>query len=283
MASSSSTTIVDGREVNLTPLETINMAAIARGDRAEADKLYAVCRRVGFFYLDLQESYPEFDPQWYLKELQELYRMQATYFQQPLETKKKDTIDEKVEAGYHHYPDCETFEIPLDYLREPMKPLSNTLDVPKVREFSHASQKIVMALLHSLSSSLRAEYPHIPQPEVMHSPHESSGSGIKMESVPTVEKLEDVPFSEHKDGGTLTLLYCDDYTTELQDVETGAWGFIEPKKGHAIVNVSNALETLSEGKLRSALHRVGQPTPGVKERRCVLYYLRPARKSGLYN
>lgn len=283
MDSSFSTTNIDGKKVRLTPLATINMAAIASGDKAETEKLYAMCQKIGFFYLDLTEPYPDFDPQSYLHELQDLYRIQAAYFQQSLDTKKEDLINEKVEAGYHHYPDCETFEIPLDYLSEPVRPLSSTLNVPKSREFSHASHNIVTTLLHSLSSSLRAEHPHIPPLEIMHDRDEPSGSGLKLESVPTVENLEDVPFSEHKDGGTLTLLYCDDYTTELQDVETGIWGFIQPKKGHAIVNVSNALETLSEGKLRSALHRVGQPTPGVKDRRCVLYYLRPARSSGLYN
>ena len=88
--------------------------------------------------------------------------------------------------------------------------------------------------------------------------------------------------------GTLTLLFCDDYTTEVRlsdgseegkgergERERQRWAFIEPKDGCAIVNVADSLQRLSGGVLKSRLHRVGQPVKGGGDRYCVLYYLRP--------
>ena len=89
-------------------------------------------------------------------------------------------------------------------------------------------------------------------------------------------ELEDVPFSEHTDMGTLTLLFCEHYTTELCMPGTQQWRFIEPRKGCAIVNVGDSLQKMTHGGLRSCLHRVGQPVKGKAERVCVLYYLRPS-------
>ena len=88
--------------------------------------------------------------------------------------------------------------------------------------------------------------------------------------------------------GTITLLFCDDYTTEVrlsdgsEEGEGGEreqqprWAFVEPKDGCAIVNVADSLQRLSGGVLKSRLHRVGQPVRGGGDRYCVLYYLRPS-------
>lgn len=105
----------------------------------------------------------------------------------------------------------------------------------------------------------------------------TSDSGLKFESLPKKERLEDIPPSEHTDRGSLTLLFCEDFTTELRAPETRGWKFIMPKEGCAIVNVGDALQTLTEGEgmLVSCLHRVGQPLAGAGERVCVLYYLSP--------
>ena len=146
-----------------------------------------------------------------------------------------------------------------------------------ISQFIVHSHAITKTLLASLSSGLALPSDH--DVELTHHETSSSASGLKLESVPLEERLEDVPPSEHTDGGTLTLLFCDDYTTELQLPHSGEWGFIVPKKGCAIVNVADSLDRMSEGKLTSRLHRVGQPVAGKGERVCVLYYLRPGTRS----
>ena len=90
-----------------------------------------------------------------------------------------------------------------------------------------------------------------------------------------------MPPSEHTDMGTLTLLFCEEYTTQLRipggNGEGGGeqWAFIVPERGRAIVNVADSLQRISGGALMSCLHRVGQPVAGKGERVCALYYLRP--------
>jgi isopenicillin N synthase-like dioxygenase len=138
-----------------------------------------------------------------------------------------------------------------------------------IESFISTSHQITLTILALLSESLGISF------EKHHVEGESSDCGLKMESVPLSERLEDVPPSEHTDMGTLTLLYCPQYTTELNFPGTEDWGFIVPKLGHAIVNVADSLQTMSNGQLKSCLHRVGQPVPGAGRRNCVLYYLRP--------
>lgn len=139
-----------------------------------------------------------------------------------------------------------------------------------IESFIETSHQTTRTLLAHLSSAL--SLPHLAD---FHHDDQPNDCGLKIEAVHMVEKLEDVPPSEHTDNGTITLLYCPEFTTEVRIPGTESWGFIIPKPGHAIVNVANSLQTLSNGELLSCLHRVGQPAPGAKKRFCVLYYLRP--------
>ena len=137
--------------------------------------------------------------------------------------------------------------------------------------FVESSHTITKILLLSLSTVLNQ-----PQLQRSHLDTEISASGLKLESVPTEAELKDVPFSEHTDMGTLTVLLCGQYTTEICMPGTQQWRFVEPREGCAIVNVGDALQKMTGGGLRSSVHRVGQPVSGKSERICILYYLRPS-------
>lgn len=138
-----------------------------------------------------------------------------------------------------------------------------------IESFITSSHHIVHVLLSCLSSLLGQNLGAI------HREGYPSNCGLKLESVPLEARREDVPPSEHTDQGSLTLLFCPQYTTEIQVPGTKEWGFIVPKSGCAIVNIADSLEIFSNRELHSCLHRVGQPTPGAGERHCILYYLRP--------
>ena len=140
-------------------------------------------------------------------------------------------------------------------------------------EFDKKSHRMVHLLLRRLTSVLKDSYAE--RVHAAHSHMSSSDTGLKIESVPCVEKLSDVPPSEHTDKGSITLLFCEQYTTEVFRPKTHDWIFIAPRPDCAIVNVADSLQALTDGQLKSSLHRVGQISPGVKERLCVLYYLRP--------
>jgi len=145
-----------------------------------------------------------------------------------------------------------------------------------IRQFIENSHAVAKVLLDRLATALNL--PPDSQLVTNHDNNSPSDSGLKLESVPMKERLEDVLSSEHTDRGTLTLLFCNMFTTELYVLETGEWKFIVPKDRCAIVNVGDALQRFSDGQFMSCLHRVGQPVPGAGERICVLYYLRPSNK-----
>lgn len=81
----------------------------------------------------------------------------------------------------------------------------------------------------------------------------------------------------HTDIGTLTLLFAPQWGLQVASPVTGAWEYVEPRPGHAIINVADTLRFLSNKRFRSALHRV-LPLGGVQQedRYAVSYFLRAA-------
>ncbi|GIJ87964.1 hypothetical protein Asppvi_006880 [Aspergillus pseudoviridinutans] len=264
-------TIIDGHRVLHAPLQTISYDLLASGDPDEIEKLARNSKSPGFFYLDLRGD------QRYLDTLHVLYQLAEDYFAQPEADKMRD-FRENQERGYKP-GEAETFEIARDEILQGKRiaPQCMSKEWPVVEDFIASSHEKVLTLLSSLSNSLG-----LGRFEDSHREGQPSDSGLKLESVPFEEKLEDVPPSQHTDGGTLTLLFCPHYTTEIQMPGSTEWGFIEPKTGHAIVNVANSLQRLSKGELHSRLHRVGQPVPGAGKRFCLLYYLRPESSLNLF-
>lgn len=87
----------------------------------------------------------------------------------------------------------------------------------------------------------------------------------------------------HTDIGSLTLLFAQQWGLQVlcpSDTpcpETGEkfqWRFVEPRAGHAIINIGDTLRFLSGYKLRSALHRALPLDTG--DRYSVAYFLRPS-------
>lgn len=95
----------------------------------------------------------------------------------------------------------------------------------------------------------------------------------------------------HTDLGTLTLLFTTQWGLQVlcpadsSDPSAAAaasaggsehmeWKFVEPKPGHAIINVGDTLRFLTNKQLRSALHRVIPLYEG--DRYSVTYFLRPS-------
>ncbi|KAK5991811.1 2-oxoglutarate-dependent dioxygenase [Cladobotryum mycophilum] len=250
---------------SVAPLETVNFRLLEQNDTGEVNKLVANCRAPGFFYLDLKDN------QEYLKLLDVLYELSDKYFDQSEEVKMEDFRPTQ-DRGFKPGSDAETLEFARDELvaGQSAVPVSMGSEAPKtVQRLVLSSHYITKTMLSRLAVALKM--PHL---EDHHREGETSDCGLKVESVPTEERLEDVPPSEHTDMGTLTLLFCPQYTTELRVAED-KWGFIVPKPGHAIVNVADSLQRLTGKELVSSLHRVGQPTPGAGKRICALYYLRP--------
>ncbi|KAI1916882.1 hypothetical protein LOZ12_003167 [Ophidiomyces ophidiicola] len=282
MASSSVTTVINGNEVQLASLETVDYIGVLIGREEDIAKLYTACRTKGIFCLDMRDTALFYHGYGYLQLLKKMYKFHKEYFNHPMEVKLESLVGPSIESGYHSQPDRETFEIPFDSLGmyAPGK-FPKPLDDVAVYEFMHMSQAVMEKLIESLSASLCEEFPDIPSPNTLHNDRYPSASGLKMESFPTVDKI--VPSSEQTDGGTLTLRLCNTPIIEIQDeANPDGWSLIQPPEGHAIVNVGNCLEKLSDGKFKSAPYRIGQIADGTMDRRCIVYSLRPETKSGVY-
>ena len=92
----------------------------------------------------------------------------------------------------------------------------------------------------------------------------------------------------HRDASTLTLLF--NRISGLQILtaaeagkpdESRTWAYALPRKGHAIVNMGDAMVAFSNGLLRSAPHRVVAPAGAERgmKRFSLMYFLRPGDES----
>lgn len=77
---------IDGHQVDVASLETIDFGRLATKDPAEVEKLLNASQMPGFFYLDLQSE----PAKQVVADLPDVYALTEKYFDQPLEVKMKD-------------------------------------------------------------------------------------------------------------------------------------------------------------------------------------------------
>lgn len=82
-------TTIDGYQVDVASLETIDFGRLATKEPAEIEKLLNVSQLPGFFYLDLQSE----NTKQIIEDLPEIYQLSEKYFDQPPEVKLKDYED----------------------------------------------------------------------------------------------------------------------------------------------------------------------------------------------
>jgi isopenicillin N synthase-like dioxygenase len=93
----------------------------------------------------------------------------------------------------------------------------------------------------------------------------------------TNAKLEDVWVKGHTDFGSLTLLFRQPVAALQVRGPDGGWKWVKPYDGSITVNIADALQFLTNGFLKSSIHRVVAPPPDQSEvdRLGVLYFVRP--------
>jgi isopenicillin N synthase-like dioxygenase len=80
----------------------------------------------------------------------------------------------------------------------------------------------------------------------------------------------------HTDAGSLSFVFTDVAGLQVAMPGTDEWTYILPRDSHAIVNVGDSLHFLSQGRLKSSLHRV-VPHPDALNRikYTIVYLVRP--------
>ncbi|KAH8646946.1 hypothetical protein BGZ60DRAFT_474569 [Tricladium varicosporioides] len=256
------------RGISVANLLTISLAKLHAKEPTELDRLNKGASNTGFFYLDLRGD-TEGDR--LLGLLPEIYALGDKYFAQPKEAKVKDIrhdIKPSQDIGYKSPPGREGYEISRDEVASmgvSHLPQMFQDQGKKITEFIAGCDEACLTLLNSLSLDFA----------VHHRPNEPSDTGLSLVRAPSSPKLSDVPNSTHTDGGTLTMLFYDEWSLQAFLPDAKIWAFTPILEGCVLVNVANSLEKLSGGKLHSPRHRVTQPFDGEKDRLFLSYFLRP--------
>lgn len=91
------------------------------------------------------------------------------------------------------------------------------------------------------------------------------------------EKLGNIWSKGHTDFGSLTLLFRQPVAALQVRTPEGEWKWVKPYPGSITVNLADSLQFLTNGFLKSSIHRVVAPPPDQRniDRLGLLYFVRP--------
>lgn len=160
--------------------------------------------------------------------------------------------------------------------RNPKLPsiVNNADDIEIFSDFIGYSNMITKVLLSCLSTALglsgEARF------ETFHRNDRKSNTALGMMRYdPGDLKLsKEIGHQKHTDIGSLTLLFSEERGLQVLPPGCDTWGFVEPRKGHVVVNVGDWLHFASNGRLSSCIHQV-VPISNKEYRYSIAFFLRP--------
>jgi len=141
--------------------------------------------------------------------------------------------------------------------------------------FTSRSRYVTKTILACLASALSSSEAH--RVEQSHRDEELDSSNILILHYPKNLDESNIGNTKHTDIGSLTLLFTDQWGLQVVTPEDKTWVYVQPKAGHAIMNVGDSLRFLSGKRFNSCLHRV-IPVNGIRQeedRYTIAYFLRP--------
>lgn len=271
------------------PLLRLSFKDLVNGDVNESDKLFKVCKELGFFYLDLRGIE---EGESILKDADALFQVSEQFFNLDVDEKLKYDFSAKgTYFGYKrlgaNYVDKvgnldrhEFYNIAKDDIFGLIEPFPAPEVVsekrPLVKSYMSNAHGIVTLLLSLLSNHL-----HLPKSTLLgiHRLQANSGDQVRFIRAPP-QPITDrrLALGEHTDFGSITVLF--NRLGGLQILPPGKdaeWCYVRPLPGHAIVNLGDAMVKFTNGLLRSNIHRVISP-PGLQAdstRYSLVYFARP--------
>ncbi|CAG9985184.1 unnamed protein product [Clonostachys byssicola] len=255
------------------------------GKEALANQLFKALQEVGFFYIvNFGLSQEEVDEQ---------FAIGKNLFELPTEEKLKYRADLE-NGGYNGYKplglrevtpgifdNTEIFNIPkfIPELDRPQPSVINT-HKPQIEKFArHIHHNVVQKLLALFAIILELPEDHFSR---FHRYDALSDCHLRYmkyhaRDAETNRKLNNVWVKGHTDFGSLTLLFRQPVAALQVRGQDGGWKWVRPLDGSITVNVADALQFLTNGFLRSSIHRVVAPPADQAhvDRLGVLYFVRP--------
>ena len=146
--------------------------------------------------------------------------------------------------------------------------------LPSLHSFTVAISIAASAIFHALSSHLllqakenlhNVHRTHLPSPDLIRL--------LRYHSQPLSERgSSHIP---HTDLGSMTFLFTKQYGLQILGADGQTWEWVQPREGHATVNIGDCLSLLTNKLFRSCRHRVSAlPGQAMKERYSFAYFLR---------
>lgn len=191
-------------------------------------------------------------------------------------TRGKVDWREQIDIGPHREPVANP-EYDFDNLTGPNQYPASLPGLRQATDQWHSSlTKVGNKLLSQWALSLGQEEDHF-APAFARDPE----SFIKIVRYPSAEDDEVTQgVGEHRDGGTLTLLYPQPGTTGLQVLTDSGFIDADPIENAFIVNIGKLLEVATNGYLKATVHRVLPTKPG-EDRISIPFFYNPALRSQL--
>lgn len=183
---------------------------------------------------------------------------------------------EQIDIGPERAPVTEPVN-DFDYLTGPNQYPESLPELREATESWHAQLSEVGArLLEQWALSLGQAGDHFASAFA-----EDAESFIKIVRYPEAES-ESVTqgVGEHRDAGTLTLLYPQPGTTGLQVLTDDGWIDADPIENTFVVNIGKLLEVATNGYLKATVHRVLPTEPG-QDRISIPFFFNPALNARL--
>ncbi|KAI4730927.1 Clavaminate synthase-like protein [Aureobasidium sp. EXF-10728] len=227
-----------------------------------------------------------------LQDAEDLFRVGKSVFDLPFEEKiKYDLKDQGSYYGYKGYGQGvidaagtkdrnEFYNVSKDDilgLSEPL-PAPELLDPHRglLKSFMQQSHALVDLLLGLLNHQLNLPYDKLPS---LHRLDSVSGDQVRWVHAPP-QPMDDqrTALGQHTDFGSVTVLFNRLGGLQVLPPNSDEWCYVKPLKGHAVINLGDAMVKFTAGILRSNIHRVVNP-PGQQAnhtRMSLVYFARPA-------
>ncbi|KAF9887235.1 hypothetical protein FE257_010363 [Aspergillus nanangensis] len=284
-------------DVPVADLHTVSMKKLQAGDAAEVQRLFEASSTKGVFYLDLLSDESDILPI-----IKAIRSVSEELFELPQEEKCVYDVDKLTSRKCNGYKPVgrnygglegqrdgfETYVIPkngiigLDDEAEFTRPPIITAALPTLHAFTTAINRATQTIVHHLSEALA-----LPPADSLKYKHEMTTRSpdiirlLKYQPQPASAQVL-IPHAAHTDMGSLTFLFMSQPGLQIQSPregeEGGEWEWVRPPRaGHAVVNLGDSLSLLTNGVLRSCVHRVSQPlNRAMPTRYSFAYMVRPA-------
>ncbi|KAI3931548.1 hypothetical protein MKW92_011150 [Papaver armeniacum] len=229
----------------------INMEKLSGDERsATMELLHDACANWGFLEvinhgisIELLDKIEKVTKDHYKNVMEKRFHEAASKTLEGVESDKND-IDWESTFFIKHLPESNLSELPE--LNEEYKTL--------MKEYIVELEKLAEELLDLLCENLGLEKGYLKKA--------LSGSkgpqfGTKVGNYPPCPRPDLVKgLRAHSDAGGIILLFQDDQVSGLQFLKDGEWVDVPPMKHSIVVNFGEQIETITNGKYKSIMHRV---------------------------